>query len=49
MKQEAQVLVPWVFHKYVRPGFLQAVLDAGSHWIDRPLLPNRLRADVNIW
>jgi hypothetical protein len=36
-------------YKYVRPGFLQTVLDAGSHWMDRPLLPNRLRADVDIW
>ncbi len=31
-------------YKYVRPGFLQTVLDSGSHWQERPLLPNQLRA-----
>jgi RNA ligase len=35
--------------KYVRPGFLQAVFDSGNHWMDRPLLPNRLRAGVSLW
>jgi hypothetical protein len=35
--------------KYVRPGFLQTVLDSGSHWMDRPLFPNRLRAGVELW
>jgi RNA ligase len=36
-------------YKYVRSGFLQTVLDADSHWMDRPLLPNRLRAGVSLW
>jgi hypothetical protein len=36
-------------YKYVRPGFLQTVLDSGSHWQDRPLLPNQLRAGVSLW
>jgi hypothetical protein len=36
-------------YKYVRPGFLQTVLDSGSHWMDRPLLPNRLRAGASLW
>lgn len=36
-------------YKFVRPGFLQTVLDSGSHWMDRPLLPNRLRAGVSLW
>jgi hypothetical protein len=36
-------------YKYVRRGFLQTVLDSGSHWQDRPLLPNRLRAGVSLW
>ncbi len=36
-------------YKYVRPGFLQIVLDSGSHWMDRPLLPNRLRPGVQLW
>jgi hypothetical protein len=36
-------------YKYVRRDFLQTVLDSGSHWMDRPLLPNRLRAGVSLW
>ena len=36
-------------YKFVRAGFLQTVLDSGSHWMDRPLLPNRLCADVLLW
>lgn len=28
--------------KWVRPGFLQALLDSGSHWADRPIIANRL-------
>jgi len=29
-------------YKWVRAGFLQALLDSGSHWADRPLIANRL-------
>jgi hypothetical protein len=36
-------------YNYVRAGFLQTVLDSGSHWMDRPLLPNRLRARASLW
>ena len=36
-------------YKLVRAGFLQTVLDSGSHWMDRPLLPNRLSADASLW
>jgi ATP-dependent RNA circularization protein (DNA/RNA ligase family) len=36
-------------YKFVRAEFLQAVVDSGSHWMDRPILPNRLRADVDIF
>jgi len=36
-------------YKFIRAGFLQTVLDSGSHWMDRPLLPNRLRANVSLW
>ncbi|MFB4317195.1 RNA ligase family protein [Actinomadura sp. 21ATH] len=28
--------------KWVRPGFLTAILDAGTHWQDRPIVPNGL-------
>lgn len=36
-------------YKYVRPGFLQTVLDSGSHWQERPLLPNQLAPGVQLW
>ena len=36
-------------YKYVRRGFLQTVLDSGSHWQDRALLPNRLHPEVSLW
>jgi hypothetical protein len=36
-------------YKYVRAGFLQTVLDSESHWQDRPLLPNRVRAGVALF
>jgi hypothetical protein len=29
-------------YKWVRAGFLQALLDSGSHWADRPVIANRL-------
>jgi hypothetical protein len=35
--------------KYVRSRFLQTVLDSESHWLDRPLLPNRLREGISLW
>jgi hypothetical protein len=33
-------------YKYVRAGFQQTVLDADSHWLDRPIVPNQLRRDT---
>jgi hypothetical protein len=30
-------------YKYVRADFLTAVLDSGTHWLRRPILPNGLR------
>jgi hypothetical protein len=35
--------------KFVRASFLQAVSDSGSHWMDRPILPNKLREGCGIW
>lgn len=29
-------------YKYIRPDFLKALLESGSHWMERPLLPNQL-------
>jgi len=36
-------------YKYVRAGFLQSLLSSGSHWMERPILPNQLRADVSLF
>jgi hypothetical protein len=36
-------------YKYVRPDFLQAVADSGSHWADRPIEPNRLADGVDLF
>ncbi len=36
-------------YKYVRASFLAAVDQSGSHWLDRPILPNRLLADVDLF
>jgi hypothetical protein len=35
--------------KYVRPGFLQAILESGSHWHDRPIVQNWLRDDAELF
>jgi hypothetical protein len=29
-------------YKYVRADFLNTILDSGTHWIDRPIVPNQL-------
>jgi len=36
-------------YKFVRPSFHTAVLDSESHWKDRPLIPNLLRAGVDLF
>ncbi len=36
-------------YKYVRASFLTAVVDSGSHWLDRPILPNALAPGVDIF
>lgn len=35
--------------KFVRGSFSNAVLDSGSHWLDRPIVPNQLREGVDIF
>ncbi len=35
--------------KYVRAGFLTTVLDSGTHWLKRPIVPNRLAEGVQIF
>lgn len=36
-------------YKYVRAGFLTSVLDSGGHWLKRPIVPNQLRDDVDLF
>jgi len=35
--------------KFIRPSFLTSVLDADSHWQNRPILPNRLASGVDLF
>lgn len=35
--------------KLVRASFLTSVVDSGSHWIDRPIVPNRLADDAELF
>jgi hypothetical protein len=36
-------------YKFVRPGFIQSIMFAGTHHLDRPLFPNRLAPGVDIF
>jgi len=36
-------------YKFIRPGFLAAVLSADGHWQSRPIVPNALREDVDLF
>jgi hypothetical protein len=36
-------------YKYVRASFLTAVVDSGSHWQDRPIIPNLLGEGIDIF
>ena len=36
-------------YKYVRASFSQTVAESGSHWLERPIVPNRLRHGVDIF
>ncbi|MEQ1903184.1 MAG: RNA ligase family protein [Pirellulaceae bacterium] len=35
--------------KFVRPSFLTVVVNSGSHWLQRPIVPNQLAEGVDIW
>lgn len=35
--------------KYVRHGFLQTILDSGTHWASRPIIENRLAPGVDLF
>jgi hypothetical protein len=36
-------------YKYIRADFLATVLQSGSHWLDRPIVPNGLREGVDLY
>jgi hypothetical protein len=36
-------------YKFIRASFLTTVLDSGSHWLRRPILPNGLRMEVDLF
>jgi hypothetical protein len=36
-------------YKYVRADFLTTVLDSGSHWLKRPIVPNQLAPGVDLF
>jgi hypothetical protein len=36
-------------YKYVRHSFSNAILDAGTHWLQRPIVPNQLREGVDLF
>lgn len=46
IEEEGRVVVRL---KYVRADFLTAVLDSGSHWLTRTILPNRLAPGVDLY
>ena len=33
--------------KYVRASFLQTVEESQSHWLDRPIVPNRITSTIH--
>jgi hypothetical protein len=35
--------------KYVRPSFLTAVIQSETHWLNRPIISNRLAGDVDLF
>jgi hypothetical protein len=35
--------------KWIRAGFLTSVLDSGSHWLARPIVPNQLAGGVDLF
>lgn len=35
--------------KYVRPDFFNKIIESGTHWLDRPICPNKLAEGVDIF
>lgn len=36
-------------YKFIRHSFLTRVLQSGSHWLNRPIVPNQLRSSVDLF
>jgi hypothetical protein len=36
-------------YKYVRASFLTVVLDSNSHWLSRPIIPNKLADGIDLF
>jgi hypothetical protein len=36
-------------YKWIRASFLTSVLDSGSHWLNRPIVPNQLASGVELF
>jgi hypothetical protein len=36
-------------YKWIRASFLTSVVDSGSHWLSRPIVPNQLRPGVDLF
>jgi hypothetical protein len=36
-------------YKWIRPSFLTSVVDSGSHWLARPIIPNHLADGVDLF
>ena len=36
-------------YKWIRASFLSSVLDSGSHWLNRPIVPNQLADGVELF
>jgi hypothetical protein len=46
VEEQGQVVARY---KYVRADFLTTVLDSGTHWLNRPVVPNQLAAAVDLF
>lgn len=36
-------------YKWIRASFLTTVVDSGTHWLKRPIIPNQLREDADLY
>lgn len=46
VENEEEVLIRC---KYVRDTFTNTILDSETHWVNRPIIPNKLRFDIDIF